>query len=190
VTCLLRPQSPVGPASHPGHGSPAAPPIEPDRARSGPVAPARAASPWRCSSAQPLFHKTPPGERATDNSRALHPLIAAPTYASGLAQMPGVWAPNSQPVPSGSRGAAPHGKGTTRLSRAALTELDYLAGRRRGHNRAGVRHWRQMLRVFFTRAFARISRAAGALPPAPHEPSDLLPLRSALTPTAPPAVAA
>ncbi|MCM3883067.1 hypothetical protein [Frankia sp. R82] len=156
-----------------------------------PVAPARAVTPWLRSCVEPSSVETPPTELATDPSRALHPLIAAPAYARDLAQRPDIWPPDLAPVFSQTSDIAAPGirREPTWLSRAVLARLDYLAGRLRGHSRAGARHWRQILLSYFSRAFARISRAARVLASAPHRPCDLLPLRGAYTPTAPPTLA-
>jgi hypothetical protein len=155
------------------------------------VAPPRAVTPWLRSCVEPPSVETPPTELATVASRALHPLIAAPAYARDLAQRPDIWPPDLAPVFSQiSDVAAPEiRREPTRLSRAVLARLDYLAGRLRGHSRAGARHWRQIHLSYFSRAFACIGRADRVLPSAPHEPCDLLPLRGALTPTAPPTLA-
>lgn len=78
----------------------------------------------------------------------------------------------------------------TRRQRDRLRRIDRTAGRLAGLSRQDIRHWRRILRYFVVRVLARIGRAASTLPPAPHDLGDLLPLRGALTPTAPPAAAA
>jgi hypothetical protein len=79
---------------------------------------------------------------------------------------------------------------TRRAHRIVGSIIEFVAGRLAGLNRQDARHWRQMLRDFLVRTFARIGRAASSSRPTPQDPVSLLPLRCALTPTAPPAFAA
>jgi len=76
------------------------------------------------------------------------------------------------------------------LRRQCRNVIESVAGRLAGLSRPDARHWRRLLRDFFVRIFARIGRAADCLSAAPANPVRLLPLRSALTPVAPPAFAA
>jgi hypothetical protein len=76
-----------------------------------------------------------------------------------------------------------------RAGRVSRKIIEFAAGRLAGLTRHDARHWRRLLRDFFVRTFARVGRAASSSPPTPNDMVDLLPLRSALTPTAPPAAA-
>ncbi len=77
-----------------------------------------------------------------------------------------------------------------RAGRVSRKIIEFAAGRLAGLSRHDARNWRRLLRDFFVRTFARIGRATTSSPPTPNDTGDLLPLRSALTPTAPPAAAA
>ncbi|SNQ51812.1 hypothetical protein FRACA_810003 [Frankia canadensis] len=144
----------------------------------------RAIAPWQGAIAEPLGAGTPT-DLVINDSRVLVPLRPASSDAQASAIQMIVWSTLLEPAQDDIDLDPPD-----EPKRAELARIDYLTGRLKGLNRADARNLRRRLRTYFDRVSARIGRAAKVVPLAPHEPCDLLPLRSALTPTAPPALAA
>ncbi|MBL7486538.1 hypothetical protein [Frankia sp. AgW1.1] len=154
----------------------------------------RVVVPWLEPSPALPAGETVSGIPVTDTSQCVSPVLLASPCMREPAAMRSTWPLAFQLGVSGVVGhqaaSAIFLEAEPQPSRAEFADIDTLAAQLNGWNRAGSRHWRRLLRSFFDRVFARIGRAAQVVPLAPHEPCDLLPLRSALTPTAPPAAAA
>lgn len=77
-----------------------------------------------------------------------------------------------------------------RSGRVGQRAIEAAIGRSVGLSRRDARHWRQLIRAGFLRPVSGTGRSSGSSRATPNDTAALLPLCGALTPTAPPTLAA